>query len=166
MKDPRWWRKCRECGQQLEADRGRAGQTCGDTCARRRKTRRQKERRVEAKPSLVLPQAYFGCVVLALALLPYLTGCAALTSRPRPVCVATGLASGIAAATGVIVGALVADCGPQCEQQKIRLGETIHDATLHHIEQRNAIIELGGPLAFVGFGFAGYAACMAVDFKG
>jgi hypothetical protein len=101
-------------------------------------------------------------VVLAIACLPYLSGCAALTTRPRPVCVVTGLASGLAAATGVIVGALVADCGPQCEQHKVAMGETVHDTTLHHIEQRNAIIELAGPLAFVGFGVVGYAACMAV----
>ena len=89
-------------------------------------------------------------------------GCAALTDRPKPVCVATGLAAGLAASYGLMIGAVAMDCGPQCEQQKIRLGETIHDATLHHIEQRDAIIELGAPMAFVGFGLGGYAACMEV----
>src|ERR1039458_3001408 len=78
------------------------------------------------------------------------------------ICIATGLAAGLAASYALMIGAVAMDCGPQCEQQKIRLGETIHDATLHHIEQRDAIIELGGPMAFVGFGVAGYAACMEV----
>jgi hypothetical protein len=91
-----------------------------------------------------------------------LPGCAALTTRPKPVCIATGLAAGLAASYGLMIGAVAMDCGPQCEQQKIRLGETVHDTTLHHIEQRNAIIELGGPMAFVGFGLGGYAVCMEV----
>ena len=95
-----------------------------------------------------------------LLLLCFLSGCAAIATKPKPACVATGVASGLAAAGGVVIGALVADCGHQCEQQKIALGETEHDATLHHVEQRNAIMEIGGPLAFVGFGIGGYAACM------
>src|ERR1039458_2503082 len=99
---------------------------------------------------------------ILLLLIVSAASCAAITDRPKPVCVATGLAAGLAASYALMIGAVAMDCGPQCEQQKIRLGETVHDATLHNIEQRNAIIELGAPMAFVGFGLGGYAACMEV----
>ena len=99
---------------------------------------------------------------LALACLRYVPGCAALTTRPKPVCGAAGLAAGLAASYALMIGAVAMDCGPQCEQQKIALGETIHDTTLHHVEQRNAIIELGAPMAFVGFGLGGYAVCQEI----